>query len=311
MGFDTSYHVLDPAAMATVVRYLTVPEAERELDPWVRHAVEIRRVRYRANEWAMKAKQVGDLDPFRHVWGRPFLVADGTPQQVAERVVEWYASSMATVDELARKNLRIQWADRPDVDDLVARSDPGPGAVLEGSDEDLRDEVSWQLQRLRAACMAVREGRGDEPAMGADGEYSHRRLLTTADFNAMIDLVVHTPGWMSRGHTFLTRDLFPGDFFPIGRELEKVLGDLDLAHDGGISNNYEVGGTFAPGELGDLPHEVTDDLVRSFAEQLGGDEEYARSELTKAVESILTAELLGYGWCEAADIYEPMAGRMN
>lgn len=310
MGYDTNFLILDPRAVEVCSAYVLGDASEIDLRPWAEYAMMMRVIRHRAKAWALKAPRQGALDSTVHVWGRPFLTAGQTADEVAARVQQWLGSSPANVDDLARENLRAIWHDQPNVDALIAQSDPGDD-WLRLTPDDLRYEVCGQLDRLRSAVKAYESGRGSDPAPDSAGDQSNTELLERACFNFTVNVVSHSPGWMSRGNTIASISFWGGDRFPLAAKLESRLPGLTVQAEAFTPENYCMGMTVGPKDLDMLPQEVTDDYVRVFADQLRGDEEYARKELTKMVESVVTARTLKWGWCEASEVYSGAEGRMN
>lgn len=310
MGFDTSFHPIDTDAMGLLTAYIAGEVAPSAVAPFVARAVEVRRIRYRAKAWALAAKREGALDRALHVWGRPFLTAGDSPREVIRRVHQWQDATIDRADDLARDNLAAIWRDDPDVDWLIKHSHPGDDH-LTGDFAAIAEQVMYQVERLRNAVVWVRAGRRDAPAIDSDGAYSHAELLADANFLALMDLVVPTPGWMSRGHTWPSQVVGTLRPFPLGDALAQRVGGFEVERSETITGNYQVGGYLPPGRLAALPTEVSDVWVDAVMGHTGFDRAEVVPEVTKLVESAAYARRLGYGWCEATEIYSGLDGRMN
>lgn len=318
MGFDTSFHAVDLALIEDrLLPFIAGEGSEHDLDDLLDRAVSLRRVRFRAKSWAMgacnvaKAHRIEDIDPWMLVWGRPFFVVAENPEQAAEGVMRWIATPLEDADGLAR-----EMAGRA-VPGLVETVEPDTDGHL-ASDEAMRADFLRLLLLLRASMEAARRGK-----MVVDhGEQRDPLAILARDVPfSVLQLAAHlTPGWMSRGSTWPTQlyasaGIVPATFHApdlLYERLRDRLPQLEWFAPPTIVENYMVGALVDPADLAaaraDLANRRGELLGPPRAEGWGV--ECAR-ELTKIEEAMALASRLGFGFCEATEIYSGMAGNLN
>ncbi|WP_203999192.1 hypothetical protein [Virgisporangium aurantiacum] len=319
MGYDTSFHPVDIALIHDrVLPYITGHGDDDAIDDLVQRAVQLRRVRFRAKSWAlgaMRAARNNGIDTFEgmlHVWGRPFFIVADDPAQVAEGAVRYLNTPLDGVDDLAREMVaRLDPA-------LVASVEPDSGGHLP-DDAGLTRSFNWRPKILRAAVAALRAGEttmswGSKELKPVDilGQETVYMLL-----NFVSDLV---PGWMSRGKTWPTYLLDAGGLPATGFEApDDLLGPLSAefpqvswTSEGTIIGNYMAGGYVPPARIQAVRatlHSGRDAVLHGAEEKLGR-ADWAL-ELRKIDEALALAEHLGYGFCEATEVYSGMEGNLN
>ncbi|MBF5002360.1 hypothetical protein IRT45_35170 [Nocardia sp. BSTN01] len=316
MGYDISFHPIDLRVVEErITPYLA--GLDGEIDDLVADAVRQAKVRFRANAWGLgtsKAAGDRDFDTFLYIWGRPFFVTAQDPAMVAETVVRYCHSSVDEVDDLAREQIALLDPG------LVKHVEPDMTGTLP-ADAHLAEGFRWKLDLLRAAALAVREGRSTIP--NADGdEIPAAEALTGNVHFAMVEfLAALLPGWIERGKVWPTElagraavDAYPpiDDNAPLLGCLPTELPTLRWESESMIGGNYTIGGYTAPDEV----HALRQWLARN-TEPLTAvgdqwdDRPYVQGALRKIDEALALAELTGSGFVEAAEIYIPMQGTMN
>lgn len=292
MGFDTSFHPLDlPLLRGRVLPYLRGEVGPDGIDDLVEEAVRLRGVRFRAKAWALGAHKAGRVGR-RIVWGRPFFVPTADAAAIGLTLDRWLAVPRDGVDDLARELLG--GADVvPDEDGFLPEDDELRATLRHGLD----------LVRLAVSRPGGDVEVADGSTMDADGLVARELPLVAVEFLAHL-----RPGWMARG-------VWPSDVLAAGKADPSRWFDAPAFFFEGIEvpepfvfptivENTMVGGWVAPEKVGDL-HGV---LARNL-DKIG--DEWAREEMTSAVEALAEAHRLGFGLVEASEIYEGMRGTLN
>jgi hypothetical protein len=280
--------------------------------------VQLRRVRFRAKSWALGASQAArntGIDGFEtmlHVWGRPFFIVADDPAQVAEDAVRYLNTPLDGVDDLAGEMVaRLDPA-------LVATVRPDTGGSLP-DDAVLTRSFRWRPTILRSSVAALRAG---EATMNWNGkELKPADILAQETVYMLLNFVSDlVPGWMSRGKTWPTFLLdagglpatgfdAPSDLLgPLGAEFPQVSWTSEAT----IIGNYMVGGYVPPAELQAARttlHNGRDAVIRGIEAKLGPSN--WALELRKIDEALALAQHLGFGFCEATEVYSGMEGNLN
>lgn len=319
MGIDTSFHPVDvPLVRERLLPFIAGEGGDDGLDDLLDRAVRIRRTQHRAKQWAiaaLKAARDGGSDLVHselHVWGRPFLIAGDDPGQVAADVLRWRDTPREGADELARE--------------MIARIDPALAGLVrpedeeEQGEEEMRRELSWRLCLLRAAGAALRAGQASVRAPDGEEHPPDELLCREVPLIVVAFAAALTPGWMSRGYTWptgLCDDA--GIATPAFHEPTALFSSLRDAFPGlewfshpTIVENYMVGGMV---DADDVPA-ARAFLIRERATLLASAEredwaEACAVELDKIDEALALAERLGFGFCEATEIYSGPMGWLN
>ncbi|WP_282779635.1 MULTISPECIES: hypothetical protein [unclassified Nocardia] len=296
-----------------IVPFLAGLGAEGDIDDLVTRAAEQARVRFRAKAWALGALKAGaessGFDSRLHVWGRPFLITEEDAEAVADWVLRFSAATPDTVDGLVVEQLRrldpaLAERVRPDMS----------GTLPEG--ENLRRMVSWKVELLRHAALALRAGRTRVEDPHSDDVHDAAGLLTgNAQFVLLEFVAALLPGWMDRGHTWPTRlgpetgaglpAGFGGNGALLGR-LPELLPDLDWTDDESIMGNYSVGGMVPPDRVPAARAWLTE-----HRDRLVGDDGYLETSQRKCREAFALADRIGGGFVEATEIYSGFEGKIN
>jgi hypothetical protein len=311
MGYDVSYHPVDVALIHDrVLPYVLGATPENGIDDLVSAAARVRRIRWRAKAWALGARNRmhGD-DAFRYIWGRPLFTTSGGPQAVADDVVRYLRMSTEDdVDALARgMAVNLEGAEAP-----LEPLEPG---YYPGNDKDLRDEVSGGPRALRTAVAALRAGADRVPGLRTDasaGEFlGARALFDLVEFASML-----TPGWMDRGHVWPSHLAAeaglgqPPGFTapePLIAPLRAEFPSVKWRVYDSIVENHMVGGFVA---AADVPA-VREWFARNRDRVIAATGEHVALSLAKIDEALALAARLGYGFCEATEIYSGFEGRTN
>ncbi|RBM21931.1 hypothetical protein [Streptomyces sp. PT12] len=318
MGYDTSFHPVDLRLVEDrLLPYIAGHGDDDAIDDLIARAVGIRGTRFRAKQWALGALEAKDdaIESDVHVWGRPFLVAGDDPEQVADAVQRYLATPAEGVDALAREMLaRIDPA-------LPARVTPDESRGALPGEEELGRSLSWRIRVVRALAVGLREGREavpdpDTPSQQHEVDMLGREVaFTVLDFASKL-----TPGWMSRGLTWPTHLLaeahLPRGAFirpaALHRPLREEFPDLEWLEEETIIHNDMVGGYVPPEAVPATRTHLTthrDALIAPAASD--GWEEYCALNLTKIDEALTLAARLGFGFCEATEIYSGFSGTLN
>ncbi|RYE89671.1 MAG: hypothetical protein EOO75_11425 [Myxococcales bacterium] len=315
MGYDTSFHPL-PLDLVTerLIPYLL---GEGDIDDLVAQAVHLRRVRSRAKAWALACQQVEPaprrLDPWLHVWGRPFFLVIDDLDLMLDVHEQYLQASLEQVDQLALEQLHT--LDPGLAHGVRARlqlpDDPG--------DQALRDDVLWRLDILRAAVAAVRQGVHHLEAGGRT--HDPRQLLRREVPFAVLSLVASlSPGWMSRGTTWPSGLLaeVPLPTLPFFASPEPLLGSLPRAvPDQGfflyptIVENFMVGGLVAPSYLAPLRRYLAEHRAALLSLRPAAEQPDLGRELRKLDEALAFAQRRGWAFVEATDLYSGLQGLLN
>ncbi|RKN04149.1 hypothetical protein [Streptomyces radicis] len=318
MGYDTSFHPVDLRLVEErLLPFVAGHGDDDALDDLIARAVGIRRTRFRAKQWALGALEakVDALESDVHVWGRPFLVAGDDPEQVADAVQRYLATPADGVDALAREMLaRVDPA-------LPGRVTPDEGGGALPGDAELGRSLSWRIRVVRALAIGLRAGRETAPDPDSPSQRHEVDMLGREVAFTLLDFASElTPGWMSRGLTWPTHllaqaDLPRGAFIrpaALHRPLREEFPDLEWLEEETIIHNDMVGGYVPPEAVPATRAHLTahrDALIAPAAND--GWEEYCALNLTKIDEALTLAARLGFGFCEATEIYSGFSGTLN
>jgi hypothetical protein len=319
VGYDTSYHPVDIATIGNrVLPYICGDGSDESLDDLVERMVTRRRVRFRAKSWALgtlqaaRERRVDGFEGMLHVWGRPFFIVADEPAQVADDALRYLNTSPAGVDDLAREMIaRLDPALAPHVA-------PDTGGSLP-DDATLARSFGVRPRVLRTAVAALRAGRST--MRWGDRDLDPGEILADQMSFMLLTLVSDlVPGWMSRGKSWPTYLLYvaglpstgfapPDDLFgPLLAEFPQ----LPWHNGDSITGNYMVGGYVPPNEVGAAKANLTthrDAILRAAAEKMGPAD--WDLDVRKIDEAFTLAQRLGFGFCEATEIYSGMEGNLN
>ena len=282
------------------------PKADPGESRWRRLRANLERIDYRPEELARKAAQ--GFDPDLHLDGRPFFIAEGSAEKVANAVDAYAAADSADAVE---KIVRDQIAR---IDAELAR-EVGPADVAElGSDLSYRSDLLGLLTKIHELARLAREGRGF-----VDGDAAPRpaaeALAEELPWRALSMHARVTPCWIARdvdGLETICRAagvrapdcLSPAwrvyaeacDAFPA---LKESLG-LELRRP------RDVGAFVAPGEIDQLLQFLAEQGARIIgAAARGGEGPMATALLRKIKECAVYARRHGFGYLEASGILPP------
>jgi hypothetical protein len=329
MGFDTSFHPVDVGLVQTrLLPFIAGEGSEHDLDDVLARAVSLYKVRIWAERWAWAAHQAAKSassewfkpngGPRAQVWERPFFIVADSPDEVVEAVLRWLATPPAEVAGLAR-----EMADRitPGMGDALhlTEDDRLPG------DEELRARIARPLLLLRVAMAAALAGR--QIIVGAIGEHDPLALLGRGEhdplallgrevsFSVLRLLSWLTPGWASRGWwpTLLYADagLAPVGFGasePLYGLLRDRLPQVDWFDPPTIVENWTVGGFVQPKQIVAARANLAahrKDLLEPQPTRHWAD---ITKNLRQVDEAMALAARLGFGFCEATEVYGSLWG---
>jgi hypothetical protein len=310
LAFDISFHPVPWALLTEVVHpWILGERPASDLDPWVRDAVRLARVRARAKAWAFAVEQLDDapasFDPQLHLYGRPFLVAVRGAPAIAEVVDRYLAATPDEVDDLAREQLELL---QPGLSDRVSPATTGSVP----SDGELAKSARAWMDLMRASVAAALAG--ETSIAGVDGRPHDPKALLQRDlfFTVLEFCAIFQPGWMSRGMLWPTHllaqaevgtaDLFianSGLVMPVYRRFES----LPWAHADTIYENYMVGGCASPKQI-PMVREALEAHVRPT-------DPWGRSNIVKLDEALSDALYRNLPFAEATEIYSATAGNLN
>lgn len=326
MGFDISFHPVDPAFIHE--RVLSFISGQGKIDDLVEQAVRIAEVRFRANAWGLgvlqlqhaqaereRARKKGGTAPrapavpatfesHLHVWGRPFFITMDEPTEVSAAIDRYLAASPADVDDIARE--MIQRLDPA----LVSHVKPDRSGRL-APPKRRAQGIRYKMDFLRECFRALRRG---ETVTDGEGEEADPRDFFIGSFPLdVVEFAAHfRPGWMARGYVWPTHLLGEAGvgiaeyfqtaaplFEPLAGDIPEIAANLEDT----ITANYMLGGYVPPDKV---------PALRALVEgRLSGWNEDTRLELRKTLEALHDAERRGLGFVEAAEIYSGPAGIMN
>lgn len=321
MGFDTSYHPVDLALVEDrLLPYIAGAGADSDLADLVARAVEIRKTRFVAKQWALGALSAATslgitaLDSQLHVWGRPFFIVADTTDRVVEDTLRYLATPPDGVEALAHE--------------MLARLDPALAGKVEPSttghlpdDAALAHELMWRMRLLRASGAALRAGEAtvSDPDSGRT-HHPGRLMDREVPFSVLEFAATLHPGWMSRGYTWPTRlyaeaGLDAAEFTapePLFAALRDAYPGRDWFSAPTIDENYMVGGFVDAAQVQAARARLTenrDALLRPATAEGWADS--CAVDLTKIEETLAFAAHLGFAFCEATEIYSGFGGVMN
>ncbi len=295
---------------ALAVEQLAAASAPPETDPnasrWQRLRANLERIDYRPDALARKAAEA--FDPDLHLEGRPFFIAEGSAEKVANAVDAYTsAASQAAVENLAR--------------DQVARIDPElarkiePAEIAElSSDLGYRSDVLRLLTKIYDLARFAREGRGfvdDDAKPRPAAEALPEELPWRA-------LAVHARGmpyWIARdvdGLETICRAAgvrAPDCLAPAWRVYAEACEAFPALRDAlrlELRRPRDVGAFVAPGEIDQLLQFLAEHGARIInTAARGGEGATATTLLRKIKECAVYAKRHAYGYLEASGIVPP------
>jgi hypothetical protein len=320
MGYDVSFH---PVPIALIhERILPYVQGRGSIDDLIDRASEIAAVRFRANAWGLGLVELDEkarperFDTDLHVWGRPFFVADESPEDVSKTIDRYLASKSGDVDAIACEA----------IGKLTAGSKKGGIDVVPSSEgvlpdlKDRRQGIRWKIDLFRDAFKARKEGR---PVKTPDGDEHDPSGLFESDFPlAVMELAASIqPGWMARGYVWPTCLIAEADleipdyvtnaraiFSPILRDVPNLGAHLEDT----IHQNYTLGGYVPADDVPQFRRFMESNLDALAAPSAEDDwEDACRLALRKIIEALYDAERRKMGFVEASEIYSGPMGIMN
>lgn len=313
MGYDTTFHALDGGlAEARVLPFIAGDGAEHDIDDLIARAVSNARLHGQIESWKWGAyrllkpgvpdKLPSGLDP--HVWDRPFFIVADTGEQVAEQWLRWMATTPEKVEDLARE--------------MADRLSPGlAGKLVPDRQEPMPDDAQLHasfarpLHRLRDACAALRAGRTSFTDECGQEREPAAHLGWSAPFHVLQLLAWLTPGWKSRGAwptlLYIEADL-EAPFFVSAEPLYGLLGERfpQIVWEGAaqtIGENYTVGGYVPPGDVAAARADLAARRGQLLHVHAPDHHDHIIANLVQVDEAMALALRLGFGFCEATEIY--------
>jgi hypothetical protein len=336
MGFDVSYHPIDLKFVDEVVApYIA---GKKSLDLAITRACTRELCRYRAKAWALgvfdammkrsqrpkkktkgkKSDAESSFDSNLHVWGRPFLIAADTPEEVSSAIDRYLAAKTnAQVDKIAKEMVtRIDGTLKvtPNMENGPAKKKELPSVVLR--DLDVLPDV-FAAARKGAKAMKLPSGDDADPA---------EILASSAPLLVLCFASRFRPGWMDRGHVWPTHLMheakLPAEKFfePPAQLLGTLLDELPKATKKkvraglypSIVQNYMVGGLVRAERvpaLRKLLRDKRDKLLAKPKQEQWEDE--CKVSLQKLDEALADAERRGLAFVEATEVYSGPMGIVN
>jgi hypothetical protein len=315
MGFDASYHPIDPKTVARVTEYIA---GRGSIDDLVVDAVRHAKVRFRANAWSLGVTKVKTPPPAfntsLHVWGRPFFIAALGAAPIAEMIDRYLgAKTDAQTDKIAKENLAA--IDRA----LLERVKPSNSGRLP-KDDALAKGFRANIDLLRAACAAAKDKNGTVMLPNGESSNAAELLVREVPLQVLMFCSANRPGWMDRGKVWPTlllekakvpkRKLFGPPTMLLGA-LAKTKRKWFLHPT--IVENYMVGGCVAARDVPALSKLLATSqgkLERAWSDGDEADDEM-KTSVKKLLEAVEDAKLRGLPFAEATECYSGFAGIMN
>lgn len=327
MGFDCSYHPVDLAFFED--RLIPSLLGEAPLEPLLKEAVALEKLRYRAKAWALGAvakirdvparnakadKPILPIDSNLHVWGRPFFIEASDPAEVSRYIDRYLAArTPAQIDTIAkevRKRLVPPLDFEPDMGAGLPAKKELEAAVLNNLDVLCEVVAAYKAGKK---TITLPSGNEDTPEHVLMGSYPTIALGFASRFR---------PGWMDRGLVWPTllmanARLDTKRFFeppvPLFGRLFEVFPKLRKAKlRRTIEENYMVGGYVPPERVGELREYLRDESPALLAKPKKEKwEEDAELSLRKLDEALADAEHRGHAFVEATEVYSGPLGMLN
>lgn len=314
MGYDVSFHPVPlELIQERLIPYLL---GEGSLDDLTQEAVRRSQVRARAKAWALAVQRLPTgprrFDPSWHLWGRPFFVVEDDTESALDTYDLYLKATPEQADAIAIEQLH---ALAPGLTDGV-RALLSPPVVAE---EQLRGELLWRLDILRAAVAAVRQGQGQ---IDAGGRVHDPRALLRREvpFAVLFFASALYPGWMSRGQHWPSAllDEAPLPTQPFFNKPAPLLGRLPqvMPSQGWflyptVVENFMVGGLTSPGYVAPLRKYLGDHQGALLSLRPEAERGELRRELRKMDEALALAQRRGWAFAEATEIYNGLQGQLN
>jgi hypothetical protein len=282
------------------------PAADPRSSLWQRLRTNLERMDFRPEEAARLAAT--HLEPDLHLDGRPFFVAEGSAERVADVVTAYAAAeSERAAEAIVREQLsKID----PKLVDAVA---PAETADL-NSDLTYRNDLLGSLKKIHDLCWFAREGRAWSEG-GAPTRPAAEALPDELPWRAVSMHAAISPFWIGRdvdGLETICRAagvLAPDCLSPAWRlfaeacEAHPALRDtLKLE----MSRPRDVGAFVGPGEVGQLVQFLSLHGAKIIgAAARAGEGPMATALLRKIKECAVYAQRHGFGYLEAAGILPP------
>jgi hypothetical protein len=293
-------------ALRDIAASAEAPKADPASNLWHRLRTNLERMDFRPDEVARLAAK--HLEPDLHLDGRPFFVAEGSAERVADAVALYAgAESEDAAEKIAR--------------DQLARMDPVLAAGLEpaeipdlGSDLTYRNDLLGSLKQIHDLARSAREDR-----TWADGDASPRParevLPNELPWRAVAMHAKSVPFWVALdvdGLETICRAagvLAPDCLSPAWRlfaEACEAYPEMRTSLKLEMSKARDVGAFVAPGEVGRLVEFLTLHGARIIgAATRAGEGPMATALLRKIKECAVYAQKRGFGYLEASGILPP------
>lgn len=285
------------------------PKADPGASPWRRLRANLERIDHRPDELARRAAQ--GFDPDLHLEGRPFFIAEGSAEKVAN-AVEAYA--VADPPEAVERIVRDQIA-RIDAE-LARQVEPADIAEL-SSDLGYRSDLLGLLTKIHDLARLAREGRGfvdgDAPPRPATEALQDELPWRALSLHACV-----APFWIARdvdGLETICRAAgvrAPDCLSPAWRVYAEACDAFPALKESlglEVRRPRDVGAFVAPGEVGQLLQFLAEQGARIIgAAARGGEGAMATALLRKIKECAVYAQRHGCGYLEASGILPPERG---
>ncbi len=315
MGYDASYHPIDPKTVARVTDYIA---GRGSIDDLVTDAVRHAKVRFRANAWSLGVTESKTkpetFNTSLHVWGRPFFVAVEGTAAIAEMIDRYLgAKTDAQTDKIAKENLAA--LDRA----LPKRVKPSKSGQLP-KDATLAQGIRANIDLLRAACAAAKDKNATVLLPNGESSNAAELLAREVPLQVLTFCSASRPGWMDRGKVWPTL-LLQKAKVPKGKLFgppTMLLGALAktkrrwFLHPT-IVENYMVGGCVGARHVPALSKLLATSqgkLERAWSDGDEADDEM-KTSVKKLVEAVEDAKLRRLAFAEATECYSGFGGIMN
>ena len=293
-------------AIEEIAAAFEAPKADPAASPWRRLRANLERIDHRPDALTRKAAQ--GFDPDLHLEGRPFFIAEGSAERVANAIDAYAAADSADAVE---KIVRDQVAH---IDAELAREvEPADIAEL-SSDLGYRSDLLGLLTKIHELARLAREGRG---FVGGDSapRPAAEALPDELPWRALVMHSRGTPFWIARdvdGLETICRAAgvrAPDCLAPAWRVYAEACDAFPALKDSlglELRRPRDVGAFVAPGEIGQLLQFLAEHGARIInAAARGGEGPMAATLLRKIKECAVYAQRHGYGYLEASGILPP------
>ena len=295
-----------PRAVATLAASVEPPAADASAGLWERIRTNLERFDHRPADVVRRAAAA--FDPDLHLEGRPFFVAEGSAERVAEAVEAYrLAPTDAAASRLARDQLTKLDAE------LAQVVEPEAGSAL-SNDPQYRQDLLAALKTLHDVARAAREGALWRPEEG-EPRPAVEVLLGEVPWSAVRMHARVVPFWVARdvdGLETICRAagvLAPECLVPAWR----LFAETCEAHPGfkealhlEIRRPRDVGAFVSPSEIPALLEFLTDHGTRIIGAAARAGEGPAATLLLRKVKECATyAAKRGFGYLEASGVEPP------